>query len=402
MPLFNICAKKGPKEIIEQFIEADTQDEAVARLIQEGYFPIRVKQVSELKETALTAGGLFSRVKIRDINIFTRQMASLIKSGVPLLRAINIIVDQTENPSFKTILIDIGRQVKEGQQFSAAMSRYPRIFPLLYTAMVKAGEDSGTLEQVLIRLTDHRERTEEIKSKIRTALAYPILALCVGLGTIAVLVFVVIPQLKKVFDNIGQTLPLPTRILLGLSDFVITYWYLILGAIVLVLIISKGVTIMEKKALDTFKLQLPFLGRFIKKSEMNNFSRTLSLLLTNGIPILRALEITIPTLANEVIKQELKRVSEGLKSGDALAHGLKETPYFFPYMVNMIAVGEESGRLDETLAEVASTYERELTESIKIFLSLLEPCIILIMGVLVGFIVMSMLLPIFQIDVTAH
>ncbi len=402
MPLFICRAKKGPGDVIEKSIEADTPDQAIAQLTGEGYYPLSVKPASQSKAATAAPGSLFSRIRVKDINIFTRQLASLIKSGVPLLKAINIIIDQTENQSFRTVLEDISRQIKEGQQLSFAMSHYPKIFPRLYTAMVKTGEDSGTLEQILIRLTDHREKQEEIRSKIRTSLAYPLLTLAVGLATIVILVVAVIPQFKQVFDSMGQELPLPTKILISFSDFMTHQWYIILGLVVLLLIVTKGVTIIEKTALDAFKLHLPVLGRFIQKSELNKFTRTLGLLLTNGIPILSALDITIPTISNDVIKKELKRIAEGLKSGNSLAQGLKETPYFPPYLVNMVAVGEESGRLEETLTEIAATYEREIEESTKIFLSLLEPCLILGLGLVVGFILMSILLPMVQmLDIAA-
>ncbi|MEK7447905.1 MAG: type II secretion system F family protein [Planctomycetota bacterium] len=401
MPLFTYKAKKGPVEIKEDIIEADSQDEAIAKLTRDGYYPIRVQMVSGSQATAaVRPESLFgARVKFRDLNTFTRQLATLIKSGVPILKALNIISEQTENKYLKNIIIDIARQVKEGRMLSEALNNYPQIFPSLYIAMIKSGESSGTLEQILLRITEHREKIAEIRSRIRSALAYPILMLIVALATIIILLAYVVPQLKKVFIQMNQELPLITEILIGVSDALVNYWYLFAGGVVVIMVLSKGVTLMDKTSFDLLKLRLPLVGNFIKKIEINRFARTMNLLLTHGIPILSALEITIPTLGNLVYRNELKKITEDLKNGQPLGRGLKASPYFFPFMVNLVVVGEESGRLDEIFEEISSTYERDINETVKVALSLLEPVMILVLGLIVGFIVFSILLPIFRLDV---
>lgn len=399
MPLYNCKAKKGPGEVIQEMIEANSSDEAVAKLSQRGYYPLRVEpvQITESRKVTTPTKTFLTRVRVRDLNTFTRQLASLIKSGVPLLRALNIIKEQTESHTLKNIISDLIQEVREGRMLSEAMNKYPNIFPPLYIALIKSGEDSGTLEQVLIRTAEHREHVEEIKSRIRAALVYPIFVLCIGALTIFAMITFVIPQIKGVFETIDQPLPLSTEILIGTSDFIAEYWLFLATGLVILLILGKGIILIQKYALDEFKLHLPILGKFTRKSEITTFSRTLGLLLRNGIPILAALEISITTLSNEVMKKEFNKIYEGLKGGNSLGFGLKQSRLFPPFMVNLVAVGEESGRLDETLVEIANTYERETEETIKISLSLFEPILILVMGVVVGFIVISMLLPIFSI-----
>ncbi|MBI4712093.1 MAG: type II secretion system F family protein [Planctomycetes bacterium] len=400
MPVFTYQAKKGPQDFVSDVIEAESREEAVNKLIQDGMVPIRVELSGEVKDRSIAVSAWFGKVKPRDLNTMTRQLASLIKAGIPLLKALHIITEQTENEYLKGIVADISQQVKQGQTFSGAMAKYPKIFPPLYTAIIKSGEDSGALDEVLSRLADYREQVEEIKSRIRSALAYPALIIAFGFGALIFLFTVVIPQLSKVFETLKLkgALPLPTAILLGIGDAVINYWYLFIGGLFLLILLSKGITLIEKKALDKLKFGLPFIGVFIRKSESAKLARTLSLLITNGIPILDALEMTIPTLGAEPMKESLKNITDGLRNGQTFAQGLKGSPYFFPFMNNMVTVGEESGRLDEVLKEVAGFYEREVNEAIKIGLSLLEPILIIVVALGVGFVVISLLLPIFQLS----
>jgi type II secretory pathway component PulF len=403
MPLYSYKAKKGPTDLVEGMIEAESPQEIVTKLSHQGLFPVHVELIGEVKDKkTITVSSWFSKISVRDLNVFTYQLSALIKSGLPLLSALYIITEQTDNKYLRNVIADIAQNVKRGDMLSSAMSRYPKIFPLLYTAMIKSGEDSGALDIILRRLAEHRERVEEIKSRIRAALAYPIFVVFVGLATIIFLMLQVIPQITSVFTTLNAELPLPTRILIATSNILSGYWYLFLGGIVVILLATRGITFIEKKALDRLKLSLPIIGKFIRKTESANLASSLSLLISNGIPILGALEIVIPTLSNEVIKDALKKITSEIRLGGSMSRGLQNSPYFFSFMNNMIRVGEESGRLDEVLTEVSSFYEREISENIKIALSLLEPALILVMGLIVGFIVLSMLLPIFQINVVAQ
>lgn len=397
MPLYKYQAKRGPKEVVCGTLEAGSPDELVSSLTQQGLFPIQVVPVIGQKELSTSIGVFSGSVRVRDLNLFTHQLASLLKSGVPLLKALGVIEEQTESQTLKSIVAEIGREVKDGRMFSEALKRYPNIFPPLYINLIRSGEESGTLDNVLVRLADYREKLEEIKTRVRSALVYPVLILVVGVLTIIFMMTFVVPQLKSVFDTFQGTLPLSTQILFSISDFMKDYWYIIFGGLFLVLLLGRGLVLVERMVWDDTKLHLPLIGNFIQKSELGKFCRTLSLLLTNGIPILSALEIIIPTVDNLALGRQLKKVTEGLRGGNQFAVGLKSSgrKYFPPFMSNLIAVGEESGRLDETLAEIANSYERETDEMIKIGLSLVEPALILIMGAVVGFVVISMLLPIF-------
>lgn len=394
MGIYKYQAKKGPAEIISATMEAESTDEVVNKLTQQGFFPIQVEPLVGFKESSVKAGGFFGAVRAREVNVFTRQLASLIRAGVPLLRALNVIVEQTESTNLKNIIAQVVSEVKDGRLFSEALARYPKIFPPLYSSLIKAGEDSGSLDKVLIRLADHREKMEVIKSQIRSALIYPSVILVVGILTVAIMMVMVVPQLRSVFNTMGQSLPWTTELLLGISDFIRVYWYVVVGAIFFILLIGRGLILIEKEVFDEMKLNFPMIGNFLRKSELGKFSRTLGLLLNTGIPILAAMEITIPTISNLILQKEFKRVADGLKGGTSFANGLKQNGKYFPlFMVNMVAVGEESGSLDETLAEVSNYYERETEENIKKGLALVEPVLLLGMGLVVGFIVISMLLP---------
>jgi type II secretory pathway component PulF len=397
MGIYRYTAKKGPKNIISETMEAESSEEVVNKLTQQGYFPVKIEPLVGLKERSKRTSAIFANIRMRDVNIFTRQMASLIKAGVPLLKALNVILAQTEKQTLKNIISQIASEVKDGKTFSESLRSYPNIFPSLYISLIKSGEDSGTLDNVLIRLADHREKMEQIRSHVRSALIYPSLIVVVGILTVVVMMAFVVPQLRSVFTTMGQGLPLSTELLLAISDALRNYWLFILIGLLGFVVIIRVFLVVEKTAFDEAKLRFPVIGNFIRKSELGKFNRTLGLLINNGIPILTALEITIPTLGNLVLQRKLKEVTEGLKSGISFSAGLNRTTgkHFPPFMINLIAVGEEGGQLGNTLDEIAGSYERETEEMIKIGLSLLEPVLILITGLVVGFIVVSILLPIF-------
>ncbi|MFH1228428.1 MAG: type II secretion system F family protein [Planctomycetota bacterium] len=402
MPLFTYRAKKGPSEIITDTIDAENREDVINKLTHEGLFPLSVKLEGAVKDKNVSTGGWFSRIKTRDINTMTRQLSSLLRAGVPLLRALHIITDQTENQHLRNIILDLSIQAKQGQMLSASMSRYPGIFPAFYTAIIKSGEDSGALPEMLVRLADYREQTEEIKSRIRTALAYPIFVVVFGLSTIVFMMTVIIPKMQHVFDNSKTEMPWNTQLLLGVSYAFNHYWYWIFAAIFVFLLILRGVIMVDKKIVDKIKLRIPFINTFVKKSESANFARTTGLLLNNGIPILSAMDIVISTLGSEPIKEALRKMTNELRAGQSLANSMRNSQLFFPFMTNMIAVGEESGHLDEVLKEVAVFYEREIAEATKIALSLLEPILIVALAMIVGFMVISILLPILQMGGMIH
>ncbi|MBU1147000.1 MAG: type II secretion system F family protein [Candidatus Omnitrophica bacterium] len=394
MSKFIYKAKKGPKEVIEGKIEAESEAQAVKQLMQEGYYPIWVKEVS-----ALTAQKR-RPVKTKDLAIFTRQLSELLDSGLALYESLNIIENQIELPGLKDIIRGIREKVRDGNTFSDALKDYPRVFSELYVNLVRSGEAGSMLRDVLNNIADFLEKEEDVRSKIIAALMYPMLMLAVGAATIFILMAFVIPKIADMFVDMGEALPLPTRILVGFSDFVRAYWLLLAiftCAAIFFILRSKSKSIM-----DRFKLKLPVLGDLVKDSEFARFSRTLSMLLKNGVAILSALKVTSDVIENEVIKAEVLRVYNDVKEGSSLASAIKKNTGFPQFIINMAIIGEEGGMLDKTLLKAAKSYELESDRKIKILSSLLEPAIILVMGVVVGFIVISMLLPVFQISLTAH
>lgn len=414
-------AKKSTGETIEGRIDAVSKEEAIEKLSLKGYLPVSIEEDlryidngtahnTNRQASRLAESKIFSfvkpgaRIKSNQVTVFTRQMASLLKSGVPILSAINIISEQSENLYLKASLKSISNAVKDGATFSSALSNYPRIFSSLYVALVRSGEESGTLPAALLRIADYRAKQEEIISRIRMSMAYPVLMAIVGAGTIVFMLTFVMPRLMKIFISLGERLPLPTRILISISQGISQWWFLIiLSLAIIILLIRRQIkTETGKLSFSLFKLRLPVLGKLILKAELARFSRTLELLIKNGISILRAIDVAIPVLENEIIKKQLKQSYRELEQGGFFGRSLKASKVFPPFMTNLIGIGEESGRLDEALAEIADSYEHDTDEAIKVMSSLVEPLMILGMGLIVGFMVVAMLLPVFEINVIAR
>ena len=401
MPLYKYRAKDGPENIIEGQIEAKTEKDAIEKVHQLGLLPVRItKEITESKSGAALVSMFSGKIKLRDITIFSRQLASFMKSGMPILRALTIISQQSQNLHLRNMLNSIRAKVKDGEKFSSALSNYPRVFSPLYIAMVRAGEGSGALQEVFLRIASHRQKQEEIISRVRMALVYPAVMTTVAAGTILFMFTFVMPRLMKIFSDIGEDLPAVTKILISISKWLCLGWpWIISGIAVIFLIIrQKARTKTGKAALSRFKLKLPLFGNLICRAELARFSRTLELLLKNGIPILKAIKITIPVLNNEALRQEVIRSCKELEQGASFGKGLKKSKLFPVFMSNLLIMGEESGRLEDALSEIAASYERDTEEAVKAMTTLLEPLVILVMGVVVGFIVIAMLLPVFQIN----
>ena len=404
MPLFKYIAKDGPKSVTGT-VDAQSKGDAVEKINQLGYLPIRVEPQADDQMTQESASRhIFApKVKSKDVTIFSRQLASFVKAGVPILRGLSIISEQSENPAFRNVLDDVRSQIKEGESFSDTLKRHPKIFPPIYVAMVNSGESSGNLHEVLLRIADHRQKQEAIISRVRSALAYPILMVLVGGGTIFFMLTFVMPRLMRIFTRLDQELPAPTQFLIGLSTALQHGWvYLLLGIVGVIILIKRGAnTKVQKAFMSRLMLKIPIFGTFVHKSQLAQFSRTMELLIQSSIPILKAIKIAIPILGNTVIQDELSKSYKDLEEGSSFGKSLEQSKLFPKFMTSLIIVGEESGKMDDALGEVASTYERDTDEAIKVMTSLLEPILILVMGLIVGFIVIAMLLPIFEINMMA-
>lgn len=405
MPRFIYKAKKSPKETVEGKLDAHDYKDAAAKLRLMELFPLSVEEEEKAAQRQKRQFLLFKKpVPLRDLSTFTRQLSNLLDSGMTLVNALDVLVQQTENSTLAKTVDDIKTDVKDGVSFSLALSRHPAIFPSLYVNMVKSGEVGGMLEEVLSRLADFAEADEQTLSKVHTSLAYPILLTSVGGVTIFILLSFVAPRLVSMFSDLGEALPLATVILIAISNFFSAFWWLIILIFVILYVgLNRWLKTKEgKRTFDIFKLKIPFLGRFIEISEFTRLNRTLGTLIRNGVPIIEALDVLSKTMNNEIIREEMVNVRRSVVDGLSLSGSMKQTRRFPPLMVNMIKVGEESGSLENSLFKIADSYDREIDRMIKVFTTLLEPSLILILGAVVGFIVIAMLLPIFQINLVVR
>ena len=397
MPTFEYRAKEGPVKTVHGVVEAQSRAAALSQLDRKGLTPVWVREKSTEKKRI---GLRFQRrVTFRDVTVFTGQLASLTRSGVPILRTMATIADQTENSRLKIIVKEMEGIIRDGNMLSAALSNYPSIFPELYIHTIRAGESAGVLDTILVRLEESREREEDIRRKVQAAIAYPLLIISVGIATVFILLTFFLPKVVDLFRGY-RDLPLPTRILIGTSDFFSANWYWMLLIGVLLGAILKRLAAMEKGRtfFDGIKLRMPLLGRFIKESEISRFARTLALLIEVGIPIDRALALSANTMRNSILRDDVDTIRrETVEQGTTLSSGLRRSKHFPALVTNMAAVGEEGGKLDESMNEVAAYYEKQCDQLSRVAVSLLEPLLILVVGGIVGFIVASMLLPIFEL-----
>lgn len=417
MPIYSYTAKKGPAEIVRSEIEADSEEKAVVMIEAMGLFPIKIveqnaapgpaatiaadKGPARARPEAPSDGKMPSRspvrVSARDMDTFTWQLASLVKSSIPLLRALSLIAQQTKNKSLKAVVSDLELRIKQGELLSAAMGKYPALFNNLTISMIKAGEKGGSLDEALHKLAEYREKEQEMKRKIQSALAYPAVVVMAGIGTIFLMFTYFLPKLLKLFEGMRQELPLPTKLLIATSKFMSAYWYIFLiGLIFLIAVIGRNKPGSRKKfVLDMFFLRVPFISKFIRTAEVARFARSLGLLLKNGIPVYESLELAANTLDNQALKERMAEASAVIvNQGCTISESFRRSGVFPEFTINMIAVGEEGGRLEESLSEVAAAYEKEVDQTIKVMTSMIEPLLILVVGGFVGFIVFAMLLPI--------
>jgi type IV pilus assembly protein PilC len=375
----------------------DSEGLVMTKLREMGMTPIEVKKAKAgLKmEINLRPG----HVKLKDLAVFSRQFATMVNSGLPILRALAILGDQTENKELQKVLVQVRLDVEQGQSLSGAMARSPKAFSDLYVAMVKAGETGGVLDNVLLRLADNIEKEVELRRKVKSAMTYPVVVvMLVGLIMSAMLLFVV-PQFKSIYAQLGGTLPLPTQILLTASNAVRTYWYVFA-------LFFFGVSFAFRRykktdrgraLVDAVKLKIPVFGGLFHKTALARFSSTLGMLLRSGVPILQALDIVADTVNNRVISRAVGDVQGAVREGESMAKPLSRHGVFPPMVVQMLAVGEETGAVDTMLDKVADFYNSEVSASVDALTSLIEPLMIAIVGGAVGAAVIALYMPMFNI-----
>ncbi|MDP8265938.1 MAG: type II secretion system F family protein [Candidatus Aceula meridiana] len=401
MPLFQYHAKKINGELLSGQVPARTKDEAIELLGRQGILPITIEECEVSGKSKEKGTG---RISAKQRHVFTRQLANLLKAGIPLLRAIEIIREQTTNSSFLDLLESLQQDIREGRNFSDGLSRHSKVFSMLYVSMVRVGEEGGNLQEILLSLERHQKAQHEIASKVKTALVYPVFMAVIGLATVVFILTVVMPQIIALFANIGQDLPLPTRILIGVSEILRKGWFIVLPVLMLIVfsIIRWGQSTAGRRIIDDLKLRIPLIGALVKKVELARFCRTLELLLCSGIPLLRSLRVAVPIIGNAFMREDFSKCKDSLEAGESLAASFQSCRFIEPIVVQLVKVGEESGLLEDTLKDVADTYEQEVNDVMKIVTTILEPAMILIVGGVVGLVIMAMLLPIFQMDVLAR
>ncbi len=401
MTTFIYKAKKNNAETVAGQISARDHDEAVELISQLGLTPVLVVA----KEGNNTSEGLvFRGVKSKDLYLFSRQLTNLLKSGVSLLRSLNIIEEQTQNNNLKGIISRICSEIKNGKSFSDSLALFPNVFSSLFVTLVKAGEESGNLREILENIASYQKTQDETMSKVKTALTYPVFMGGIGLATIYFILSFVVPKMGVLFASLKNNLPLPTKILLSLGTVFSQYWFLILlvVAVFSFLVYRLGKSKKNKAFYSRMLLQAPLYGEVILKTDLSRFCRTMVLLLKGGVSLIKSIETAIPILNNEVVKDDLRKCQEDLTSGGSFGESLKKSKEIPPMMAHLVSIAEESGNINEVLSEIADTYEQETAEKMKVMTTLLEPIMILTVGLIVGFIVFAILLPIFQVDVFAY
>lgn len=402
MPVFEYKGLSVEGKDARGFIDADNLQSAKLKLRRSGIFPVEISEETRKKADGESAAvrGILRRVKKQETTVFTRQLATLLTAGLPLMEALSATIDHIDDPLLKKAITRIREDVREGKSLADAMKMHPRVFTGLYTNMIQAGEASGALDIVLARLADFQESQVRLRNKLWAAMTYPIMMLFIGAGVLIFLFSFVIPQVTKVFEDIGQALPLPTLMLISISDFFRLYWWAVVGGIFAVsFAIAKYVKTPQGKArYDRLILRVPMFGKTIKLIAISRFARTLSTLLASGVPLITSMDIVQAVVNNSVLSKVLEDAKERVREGEALSEPLRRSGMFPSMVIQMITVGERSGELEGMLAKVSEAFDNEVDTTVSGLTALLEPVMILVMGVIVLFVVLSILLPIFEMS----
>ena len=402
-------------------IETGTEAEAITQIRAQGLYPTQVVEQGKGSLNAASAKGKSSvgkkakgktrvkrasggKVKPKVMMIFTRQLATLIDSGLPLLKGLNVLAKQEPDPVLKNAISSIADSIQSGSTFSESLAQHPKLFNKLYVNMVKAGELGGVLEVVLTRLAEYMEKANKLKNKIVAAMVYPFIVMFIAVAILIFLMVVVVPQFKLMFDDMDQELPGISKFVFGFSDslmstvfFMPFVVWLVLGFMVFIVILNKwGGTVSGREKVDAFKLKMPLLGDLQRKSAISRFSRTLGTLVTSGVPILQALNITSDTAGNVIVSKAINDIHGAVKEGESIVTPMTASNVFPPMVISMVDVGEETGKLPDMLLKVADVYDDEVDNAVSALTSIIEPLMIIILAVIVGTIVIAMFLPLIK------
>ncbi len=418
MPKFRYVAMDSQGTEKEGVVDAENQSQAIAKIRSQDMFPTRVaelggggKAAASGKSAAATGKGMqmelkmpsfmAKRVKPKELMVFTRQLATLVEAGLPLLRGLRILLKQEKHPALREALNGMGEAVEGGSTFSESLSQFPKIFDNLFVNMVRAGEAGGVLELVLIRLAEFMEKAEKIKNKVKAAMVYPLVVLFAAFGILAFMLTSVIPKFEAIFDDLleGSQLPAVTRFVIGLSNLVKHNGLILVIVIAIIVTLIKfwGRTEKGRYVMDRIQLKAPMFGDLMTKTAVSRFTRTLGTLMSSGVPVLQALNIVRDTSGNAVIAKAIQQVHDSVKEGDNMAMPLEAAKVFPDMVVSMVDVGEETGALPEMLIRVADNYDDEVDTAVEGLTSVIEPIMIVMLAVIIGTIVIAMFMPLIQI-----
>jgi type IV pilus assembly protein PilC len=382
-------------KIVSGTLIADNEALVLQRLREEGLTPLEVGRQSRGLNIELTK----KKVKLKELAVFSRQFATMVNSGLPILRALAILADQSSNKELARVLGEVRLDVEQGASLSTALAKHPKVFNDLYISMVRSGETGGSLDDVLLRLADLIENEVKLRGKIKSAMTYPIAVVVLVVLIMSAMLLFIVPQFKGIFDQLGGSLPLPTRVLLAVSDAFKKYWYIVVAGVFAARFFFKRWkrTPAGREAVDRTKLRVPVFGSLFHKTALSRFSSTLAMLMHSGVPILQALDIVSDTVNNKIISKAVIDVQSSVRDGESMAKPLARHRVFPPMVVQMLAVGEETGQVDVMLEKVATFYDQEVEASVDALTSLIEPLLIAVIGGLVGAAVVALYMPMFNI-----
>jgi type IV pilus assembly protein PilC len=399
MPTFVYTGRTASGEVRKGNVDAMNVAQATAALRRQQIIPSTITEKKGIGSIQIKIPGLGPGIKTKELVVFTRQFATMIDAGLPLVQCLDILASQQDNQEFQRVINEVKASVEGGSTFADALKKHPKVFDSLFVNLIAAGEVGGILDTILNRLANFMEKAQKLKSKIKSALTYPLAVIVIATLVVTGLLVWVVPVFEDMFEGFGQALPAPTQLVVGMSNFLRDYWYVLIGGIVGIFITIRQVRRTEggKKFIDGVLLRVPVFGDLLRKTAVARFTRTLGTMMSSGVPILEALEIVAKTAGNVVVEDAIMKARKSLSEGKTLADPLAETKVFPPMVTQMIMVGESTGAMDTMLSKIADFYEDEVDVAVEALTSLIEPMLMAFLGVVVGGLVIALYLPIFQI-----
>ncbi len=397
MAEFKWRGKDANGEEVSGIMTADSVEAVTLHLRRQKITPVSIRK--RMKDIQIAIPGVTHRIKEKDIVVFTRTFSTMVDAGLPLVQCLEILAQQTENPIFSKAISDISQNVESGSTYADALRKHPKIFDELYCNMVEAGETGGILDTILNRLAAYMEKSISLKRQVKSAMVYPSVIIFVALSVVIFLMYAVIPTFAKIFSSLGASLPLPTQIVIGISNFIQDYLFFIIAMLILVFFLLRYIRKTEKgaKFFDALLLKTPVFGPLLRKVAVSKFTRTLGTLISSGVPILEGLEITAKTAGNKIIEEAVMKTRVSISEGKTISEPLAATEVFPAMVTQMIAVGESTGALDAMLEKIADFYDEEVDIAVANLTQMLEPILMLFLGISIGFIVIAMYLPMFAL-----